>query len=313
MVIDTESRTGETPIFEQRQEFSNISLLDTPTDKAQIEVISNFCKSSRSFWFPQKGACGSLLQLLFLSLWCEGRQGESERLEKGSGRLCDGVVDRLGSLALGNRRHNGVQWPLSRWLGDDSGDRVGHLLGIGRRGGSVLREKRRRKRIHSSLVEGGTLGICRVLMFRSNWGRVGSRLNNGGVDAKRSEFVAIGLGESLQGKLRRCVQSLKRQGQTPGNGPNVQQQTTALPPHVWQSRAVHTQHTEDIGIELLLDLLQGERFQWATIRYPGIVDHHVKTTCDPYKRRDGLLHGSVVRDIDFDDMQGKMFSLRQSA
>src|SRR6266849_7455924 len=236
-----------------------------------------------------------------------------ERLEKGSGRLCNGVVYRLGSLALGNRRNNRVQWPLPRWLGDDSGYRVGHLLGIGRRGGSVLREKRRRKRIHSSLIQGSTLGICSALMFRSNWGRVGSRLNNGGVDAKGSEFIAIRLGESLQGKLRRCVQSLKRQGQTPGNGPNLQQQTTALPTHVWQSRAVHTQHAEDIGIELLLDLLKGERFQWATVRHPGMVDHHVKTTRDPYKRRDCLLNGSVVRDIYFDDIQGKLFSLRERA
>src|SRR5260370_42628325 len=140
---------------------------------------------------PQNGACVSLLHLLFLSLWCGGRQGSIERLEKGSGRLCDGVVYRLGRLALGNRRHNRVQWPLPRWLGDDSGDRVGHLLGIGRRGGSVLREKRRRKRIHSSLIKGSTPGICRALMFRRNWGRVGSRLSNAGVDAKGSEFIAI--------------------------------------------------------------------------------------------------------------------------
>src|SRR5260221_1419233 len=134
-----------------------------------------------------------------------------ERLEKGSGRLCDGVVYRWGSLALCNRRHNRVQWPLPRWLGDDSGYRVGHLLGIGRRGGSVLREKRRRKRIHSSLIKGSTLGICRALMFRSNWGRVGSRLNNGGVDAKRSELIAIRLGEALQGNSRCTRQYLKRQ------------------------------------------------------------------------------------------------------
>src|SRR6266852_7260575 len=119
-----------------------------------------------------------------------------ERLEKGSGRLCDGVVYRLGSLSLGNRRHNRVQWPLPRWLGDDSGYRVGHLLWIRRRGGSVLGVKRRHKRIHSSLIKGSTLGICRALMFRSNWGRVCSRLKNGGVDAKRSEFIAIRLGES---------------------------------------------------------------------------------------------------------------------
>src|SRR5260221_11689490 len=109
-----------------------------------------------------------------------------ERLEKGSGRLCDGVVYRLGSLALCSRRNNRVQWPLPRWLGDDSDYRIGHLLGIGRRGGSVLREKRRRKRIHSSLIKGSTLGICRDLMFRSNWGRGGSKLNNGGLYPKTS-------------------------------------------------------------------------------------------------------------------------------
>jgi hypothetical protein len=36
MVIDTESRTGETPIFEQRQDSSNTTYLGTPTDEAQI-------------------------------------------------------------------------------------------------------------------------------------------------------------------------------------------------------------------------------------------------------------------------------------
>src|SRR5215469_15248014 len=58
----------------------------------------------------------SLLQLMLLSLWCKGRLGKSERLEKGAGRLGDSSVDRLGSLALGNRCHNGVQWPLPRRL-----------------------------------------------------------------------------------------------------------------------------------------------------------------------------------------------------
>src|SRR6266446_3476353 len=105
---------------------------------------------------------------LFLSLYRKSRQGKIERLEEGSGRLCDGVVYRLGSLALGNRRNNRAQWPFSRWLGDDSGYRVGHLLGIRRRGGSVLREKWRRKRIISSLIKGSTLGICRALLFRRN-------------------------------------------------------------------------------------------------------------------------------------------------
>src|SRR5260221_14691751 len=236
-----------------------------------------------------------------------------ERLEKGSGRLCDGVVYRLGSLALCSRRHNRVQWPLPRWLGDDSGYRVGHLLGIGRRGGSVLREKRRRKRIHSRLIKGSTLGICRDLMFRSNWGRVGSRLNNGGVDAKGSEFIAIRFGESLQGKLCRSVQSLKRQGQTPGNRPNLQQQTTALLTHLWQNRAVHPQDTEDIGLELLLDLLKGECFERTTVRYPCIVDYHIKTTGRPDNRFDGLFHGSIICDIDLDEVQGKLFSLREHA
>lgn len=78
MVIDAGSRTGETPIFEQRQ---NVSHLGIPTENAQ------------------RGACDSLLLLVFLSLWSEGRQGEIERLKKGLGRLCDGVVYWLGSFA----------------------------------------------------------------------------------------------------------------------------------------------------------------------------------------------------------------------
>src|SRR6266849_1815415 len=161
-----------------------------------------------------------------------------ERLEKGSGRLCDGVVYRLRSLALGNRRNNRVQWPLPRWLGDDAGYRVGHLLWIGWGGGSVPRVKRRHKLINSSLIQGSTLGICRALMFRSNGGWVEPRHNNGRINAKGSKFIAIRLGESLQGKLRRSIEAEKRQGQPSSNGPDLQQQTTALPTHVWQNRAV---------------------------------------------------------------------------
>src|SRR5258707_2391325 len=137
----------------------------------------------------------------------EGRQGETKRLEKGSGRLRDGIVDGLGSLALCNRCNHRVQWPLSCWLGDDSYHGVGHLLWIRWRGGSVLCVKRRRKPIESGLIEGGTLGICRVCMLRSDGRRIGSRLNDGHVDAKGSEFSVIRLGESLQSKLRRSVQS----------------------------------------------------------------------------------------------------------
>ena len=73
------------------------------------------------------------------------------------------------------------------------------------------------------------------------------------------------------------------------------------------------QDAKDVRRKLLLHLLKGDCFERTTERYPGIVDHHVKATRDPYKRRDCLLHGSVVSDIDFDDMQGKMFSFRQSA
>src|SRR5258707_800702 len=64
-----------------------------------------------------------------------------------------------------------------------------------------------------------------------------------------------------------------------------------------------------VGITDRLDVVVNN----AGIVYSGIVDHHVKTIRDPYDRRDCLLHGSVVSDIDFDDMQGKMFSFRQSA
>jgi hypothetical protein len=102
MVIDTESRTDETSIFEQRQESSNVSPSGAPADDTQRGVISNGSNRSRSLLSSQKGACGSLLLLRFLSLWGEGRQREIERLKKGWGRLCDGVVYRLGSLALGN-------------------------------------------------------------------------------------------------------------------------------------------------------------------------------------------------------------------
>src|SRR5229473_850956 len=215
---------------------------------------------------------------LFLSLYRKSREGNIECLEKGLHSLCGSVIQRLGSLALDNGRDNRAQWPLSRWLSDDVCYRVGHLLGIGRCRGSVLCIKRHSKRIYTSLIEGKPLGVCRDLAVCRNGGRIGSRLNNGGVDAKGRKFIAIRLGESFQGKLRRSIEAQKRQGQPSSNGPDLQQQTTALLTHLWQNRAVHPQDAEDIGLELLADLFKGECYERTTVGHPGIIDHHIKTT-----------------------------------
>ena len=145
-----------------------------------------------------------------------------ECLEKGVHGLGGSVIQRLGSLTLCNGGDNRAQWPLSRWLGDDVCDGVGYLLGIGRCCGPVLCVKRRRKRIHRGLIEGQTLGVCRDLAVGRNGGRKGPRLKNGGVDAKGLKFIAILLGESLQGKLRRSIEAQKRQGQPSSNGPDLQ-------------------------------------------------------------------------------------------
>src|SRR5712692_9062520 len=160
---------------------------------------------------------------LFLSLYRKSREGNIECLEIGLHGLCGSVIQRLGSLALDNGRDNRAQWPFSRWLGDDVCYRVSHLLGIGRCRGSVLCVKRHRKRIHSNLVEGQTLDVCRDLAVGRNGGRKGPGLNNGGVDAKGRKFIAIRLGESLQGKLRRSIEAQKRHAQPSNNGPDLQQ------------------------------------------------------------------------------------------
>src|SRR5712691_4012893 len=146
--------------------------------------------------------------------------GKMECLKKGVHGLGGSVIQRLGSLALCHGRDNRAQWPLSRWLGDHLCDGVGHLLGIGRCRGSVLCVKRHRKRIHSGLVEGKTLGVCRDLAVGRNGGRISPRLNNGGVDAKGSKFIAIRFGEPLQGKFRRSIEAKKRKGQPSTNGPD---------------------------------------------------------------------------------------------
>src|SRR6266699_503789 len=259
---------------------------------------------SLSYLFPH---------FLFLSLYRKSRGGNMECLEKGLHGLCGSVIQRLGSLVLCDGRDDRAQWPLSRWLGDNTCDGVGHLLGIGRCGRSVLCIKRHRKRIYTSLIEGKTLGVCRDLPVCRNGGRIGPSLNNGGVDAKGSKFIAIRFGEPLQGKFRRSIEAEIWHGQPSSNGPDLQQQTTALLTHLWQNRAVHPQDAEDIGLELLVDLFKGECFQWTTVRHPGIVDHHIKTTRSLDNRCDGPLHGRVIRDIDLDDMQGKLFSLRKRA
>src|SRR6266849_6722380 len=250
---------------------------------------------------------------LFLSLYRNSREGNIECLEKGLHSLCGSVIQRLGSLALCNGRDNRAQWPLSRWLGDDVCYRVSHLLGIRRCRGSVLCVKRHSKRIYTSLIEGKTLAVCRRLPVCRDGGRIGPRLNNGGVDAKGRKFITIRFGEPLQGKFRPSIEAQKRQGQPSSNGTDLQQQTTALLTHLWQNRAAHSQDTEDIGLELLADLFKVECFQWTTVRHPSIVDHYIKTTGRLDNHCDGSLHGRVIRDINFDEVQGKLFSLRERA
>src|ERR1700680_3796558 len=151
---------------------------------------------------------------LLLSRERKSCAGNMECIEKGVHGLGGSVIQRLGSLALCNSGDNRAQWPLSRWLGDHVCDGVGYLLGIGRCRGSVLCVKRRRKRIHSGLVEDKTLGICRDLAVGRNGGRKGAGLNHGSVDAKGRQFIAVRLAESLQGKLRRSIEAQKRQAQS---------------------------------------------------------------------------------------------------
>src|SRR5947209_11938013 len=130
---------------------------------------------------------------LFLSLYRKSRGGNIKRLEKGLLGLCGSVIQRLGSLALCDGRDNRAQWPLSRWLGDNACDGVGHLLGIGRGRGSVFCVKRHRKRIYTSLVEGKTLGVCCDLAICRNGCRIGPRLNTDGVEAKGRKFIPLRL------------------------------------------------------------------------------------------------------------------------
>ena len=44
---------------------------------------------------------------------------------------------------------------------------------------------------------------------------------------------------------------------------------------------------------------------------PGVVDHHIKATGRLDHRFDGLFHGRIICDIDLDEVQGKLFSLRE--
>jgi hypothetical protein len=64
---------------------------------------------------------------------------------------------------------------------------------------------------------------------------------------------------------------------------------------------------------LLADLLKSEGFQWTTVGNPSVVDHHIKTAHSPDNRVDGLSDGRVVRDIQFDSMQGKLLAFCELA
>ena len=76
----------------------------------------------------------------------------------------------------------------------------------------------------------------------------------------------------------------------PGDRPDLHEQATALAAHVWQNGPVDAQHPEDVGIELIPGLVQGERFERAPVRHAGVVDHDIETSRHSHDRLDRLIH-----------------------
>ena len=91
-------------------------------------------------------------------------------------------------------------------------------------------------------------------------------------------------------KLRRRVQSGKGYYHAPGDRPDLHEQAAALAAHVWQNGPVDAQHPEDVGIELIPGLAQGERFERAPVRHAGVVDHDIETSRHSHDRLDRLIH-----------------------
>ena len=80
-----------------------------------------------------------------------------------------------------------------------------------------------------------------------------------------------------------------------------------------QYRPVHAHHTEYVGVELLLDLLQGQGFIGSDVSNAGVVDQHINATCALHRLLHRVLHRCLIGDVEVDHVQVEPVAFSQRA
>ena len=124
-----------------------------------------------------------------------------------------------------------------------------------------------------------------------------ARLDDGHADAEFERLEPEGFGSGLEGVLAGAVQGLVGQSHAPRHRADVDDDTASLAPHDRQHGLAHPQGAEEIGVELVLGLLDRDVLDRPRQTIAGIVDQDVDPALGlldaPHGRGDGSLIAHV--------------------
>ena len=113
----------------------------------------------------------------------------------------------------------------------------------------------------------------------------------------------VGFSESLQREFAGAVEAKGWENQAAGAAADVQEQAAALASHMRKHRAVDANRAEEIRLHNLVGLIDGDRFRHTEQGVTGIVYGYVDASRLLYGGAHGLLHGSVIGDVELHDFQ----------
>ncbi|MNN24026.1 hypothetical protein D3C81_1374400 [compost metagenome] len=111
-----------------------------------------------------------------------------------------------------------------------------------------------------------------------------ARLDHRGVNPERRQFLMHGLGDAFHRKFGRTINSPTHVGLIAADRRDVDDVTTTLATHVWQSGTGDVQYAEDVGGEQPFRFAGTGFFHRTQHTETGIVDHDIDTTetLDPF-------------------------------
>jgi hypothetical protein len=170
---------------------------------------------------------------------------------------------------------------LAIWRFDQPDETVHDLLGFeGIRGANArLKDAANACRILgriSIIIYAGR--IRRGRNFVEDRGAMDPWLYQNGVNVERRKLVAVRIGDCFKRELTSAIGSQKRHHNSTRGRADVDQQAATLAPHARQHSPIHADCSQNIGIENLLDLVDGVSLGDADIRESGIVDDDVKVS-----------------------------------